>query len=181
MYHCKIKFYNVSTRIRVLWSDPDPVLSIRFKIPLRSNDALDIYTNQEIKKQTKKHLNSQGEEVNATPLLKSLPFISHYLILQFWQFSLHQAPLTTETEIFVSDPSLRKWKKEGALFAMHRIALVDYFYLIIGWCYLPCNHRSRYTWVVEEMWIYSNRLRSTRCREFFLLKLCRPACFFTLI
>ena len=33
------------------------------------------------------------------------------------------------------------------------------------------------TWVVEEILAYDNRLRSTHCREFHYMKLCRPAYF----
>ena len=36
---------------------------------------------------------------------------------------------------------------------------------------------SSWTWVVEEMLAFGNRLRSTHCREFNYLKLCRPAYF----
>ena len=44
-------------------------------------------------------------------------------------------------------------------------------------CCLPCNHCSNWTWVVEEMFAYGYRLRSTHCREFHYLKLCRLAYF----
>ena len=45
-------------------------------------------------------------------------------------------------------------------------------------CCLPCNHcRRSWTWVVEEILAFGNRLRSTHCREFNYLKLCRPAYF----
>ena len=44
-------------------------------------------------------------------------------------------------------------------------------------CCLPCKHCSNWTWVVEEILAYGNRLRSTHCREFHYLKLCRPAYF----
>ena len=44
-------------------------------------------------------------------------------------------------------------------------------------CCLPCNHFSNWTWVVGEILAYGNRLRSTHCREFPYLKLCRPAYF----
>ena len=33
-------------------------------------------------------------------------------------------------------------------------------------CCLPCNHCSHWTWVVEEILAFANRLRSTHCREF---------------
>ena len=42
-------------------------------------------------------------------------------------------------------------------------------------CCLPCNHCSNWTWVVEEILAFGTRLRSTHCREFNFLKLCRPA------
>ena len=43
------------------------------------------------------------------------------------------------------------------------------------WCCscLPCDHCSNCPWVVEE--VLAKRLRSTHCREFPYLKLCRPA------
>ena len=44
-------------------------------------------------------------------------------------------------------------------------------------CCLPCNHCSNRTWVVEEILAFGTRLRSTHCREFNYLKLCRPAYF----
>ena len=44
-------------------------------------------------------------------------------------------------------------------------------------CCLLCNHCSNRTWVVEEILAFGNRLRSTHCREFHYLKLCRPAFF----
>ena len=35
-----------------------------------------------------------------------------------------------------------------------------------GCCYcLPCNHCSNWTWAVEQILAYGNRLRSTHCRE----------------
>ena len=40
--------------------------------------------------------------------------------------------------------------------------------------YLPFDHRSKWTWVVEFILTFGVRLRSTHCREF-LLKQCRPA------
>ena len=40
---------------------------------------------------------------------------------------------------------------------------------------LTCNHCSNWTWVVEEILAFGTRLRSTHCREFNYLKLCRPA------
>ena len=43
-------------------------------------------------------------------------------------------------------------------------------------CCLPCNHCSNWTWV-EEILAFGTRLRSTHCREFNYLKLCRPAYF----
>ena len=43
--------------------------------------------------------------------------------------------------------------------------LLDEYYKLIGWC-LPCNHCSNWTWVVEEILPYGNRLRFTQCREF---------------
>ena len=52
--------------------------------------------------------------------------------------------------------------------------------LLLPWlhvCCLPCNHCSNWTWVVEEILAFGNRLRSTYCREFNYLKLCRPAHF----
>ena len=42
-------------------------------------------------------------------------------------------------------------------------------------CCLQCNHCSNWTWVVEEILVYGNRLRSTYCREFHYLNLYRPA------
>ena len=42
---------------------------------------------------------------------------------------------------------------------------------------LPCDHCSNWTWVVEEILAYGDRLRSTHCREFHYMKLCRPAYF----
>ena len=45
-------------------------------------------------------------------------------------------------------------------------------------CCLPCNHCSNWIWVVKEILAYGNRLRSTHCREFRYMKLCRPAYFF---
>ena len=44
-------------------------------------------------------------------------------------------------------------------------------------CCLPCNHCSNWTWVVEEILAFGTRLRSTQCKEFKYLKLCRPAYF----
>ena len=44
-------------------------------------------------------------------------------------------------------------------------------------CSLPFDHHSKLTWVGEIMLTYGNRLRSTHCREFPYLKLCRPADF----
>ena len=46
-------------------------------------------------------------------------------------------------------------------------------------CCLPCNHCSNWTWVVEEIlaFFFGTRLRSTHCREFNYLKLCKPAYF----
>ena len=44
-------------------------------------------------------------------------------------------------------------------------------------CCLPCNHCSNWTWVVLEILAFGTRLRSTHCREFNYLKLCRPAHF----
>ena len=38
-------------------------------------------------------------------------------------------------------------------------------------------HCSNRTWVVEEIFAFGNRLRSTNCRELNYLKLCRPAYF----
>ena len=35
-------------------------------------------------------------------------------------------------------------------------------------CCLPCNHCSNFTWVVEEILAYGNRLRSTPCRDVIL-------------
>ena len=32
-------------------------------------------------------------------------------------------------------------------------------------CCLPCNHRTKSIWVLEEMLTFGNRLRSTHCRE----------------
>ena len=48
---------------------------------------------------------------------------------------------------------------------------------LICCCCLPCNHCSNWTWVVEEILAFGTRLRSTHCREFNYLKLCRPAYF----
>ena len=42
-------------------------------------------------------------------------------------------------------------------------------------CCLLCNHCSNWTWVVEEIFAFGTRLRSTHFREFNYLKLCRPA------
>ena len=39
---------------------------------------------------------------------------------------------------------------------------------INGWCGLPCGHRSKLTWVVQEILTCGNRLRSTHCRNFSL-------------
>ena len=36
---------------------------------------------------------------------------------------------------------------------------------------------SKWTWVVEEIWTFGNRLRSTHSREFLYMKLFRPAYF----
>ena len=33
-----------------------------------------------------------------------------------------------------------------------------------GCCCLPCNHCSNWTWVIEEIWAFGTRLRSTHCR-----------------
>ena len=39
---------------------------------------------------------------------------------------------------------------------------------------VPCTNRSKWTLVVEEVWTYANRLRSTQCLEFLLFKrLCK--------
>ena len=37
-------------------------------------------------------------------------------------------------------------------------------------CSLPCNHCSNWTWVVEEILAYGNRLRSMHCRKFRCIK-----------
>ena len=42
-------------------------------------------------------------------------------------------------------------------------------------CCLPCNHCSNWTWLVEEVLAFGNRLRYTHCREFHYMKPCRPA------
>jgi len=44
-------------------------------------------------------------------------------------------------------------------------------------CCLPYNHCSNWTWVVKEILAFGIRLRSTHCRDFNYLKLCRPAYF----
>ena len=49
--------------------------------------------------------------------------------------------------------------------------------LIVCRCCLPCNHCSNWTWVVKEILAFGTRLRSTHCKEFNYLKLCRPAYF----
>ena len=49
------------------------------------------------------------------------------------------------------------------------------FFLNSCCCCLPCNNCSNYTWVVEEILAFSNRLRSTHCREILYMKLCMPA------
>ena len=66
---------------------------------------------------------------------------------------------------------LSSWSGSGGLWKM-RIRLED-----ICCCGLPCNHCSNWTWVVEEILAFGTRLRSTHCREFNYLKLCRPAYF----
>ena len=47
--------------------------------------------------------------------------------------------------------------------------------IYVCWSCLPCNPSSNWTRV--EILAYGNRLRSTHCREFHYLKLCRPAYF----
>ena len=42
---------------------------------------------------------------------------------------------------------------------------------------LPFNRRSNWAWVMEDILVYGNRLRSTHCREFHYMNLCRPAYF----
>ena len=44
-------------------------------------------------------------------------------------------------------------------------------------CCLLCDHCSNWTWVAEEILAFGNRLRSTHCRQFNYLKLCRPTYF----
>ena len=96
-----------------------------------------------------------------------VPIISKRSTKKFWQVSGMPPTMATFTVLWLLFP--RSGCGSGCRFSRTRIQFVVVVYHVT---IVAIGHG-----LLKKFWPFGNRLRSTHCREFLYMKLCRPAYF----